>query len=93
MALSDSFTDETGESIIFNPTDVLTEFFVDGAFNGLIDLMASRPDANVWHSVYKVVSQNNFVEDHVVLHTPDSAVDYKVVAIGIEGTANVYLGP
>jgi len=93
MALTDSFTDESGESAVFNPSDSITEYFVDGAFNGTIDLQASRPDADVWHSIHKVVSQNNYVREHVSLHTPDSAVDYKVVAIGVVGTANVYLGP
>lgn len=93
MALTDSFTDESSESAVFNPSDLITEYFVDGDFTGTIDLQATRPDADVWHSVHKIVSSNGNVKEHVSLYTPDAAVDYKVVAIGVTGTANVYLGP
>jgi hypothetical protein len=90
--MTDSFTDESGVSSTFNPTDSISELIVDGEFNGVIELQASRPDADVFITILKVVSQNNYVREVHTLHTPDAAIDYRVNAVNITGTANVYFG-
>jgi hypothetical protein len=93
MALAATLTTVDPESDVFNPSDSVTEFFVDGSFNGTVDLQASRPDAEVWHSVHKVVSSNGSAKEHVLIHTPDTAVDYRVIATGLTADAKIYLGP
>lgn len=93
MSETGSFTNESDESSTFNPSDSISEFIVDGAFNGVIELQVSRPSADEFITVLKVVSQDNGEGQAFTLHTPDAAIDYRVKATNIIGTANFYFGP
>ena len=93
MAVSYAYTTATTSSV-FNPTESLSEYIVAGTFVGTVKLQFSIPDANAWNDLIIVSREASRAgaETHA-LHTPDLLVDYRVVATGITGTANIYFGP
>ena len=93
MAVSYAYTEAT-TSATFNPTDTMSEYIVAGTFKGTVALQFSIPDADAWNDLIVITREASRAgaETHA-LHTPDALVDYRVVATGISGTANIYFGP
>jgi len=93
MAYSGTVTDESATSTTFKPTEAVSEYIIDGTFQGTVSLQFSIPDADAWHDLVIVVHESSRGGVAAgAINTPDLLVDYRFVATDIAGTANVYFG-
>jgi len=93
MAFSAAYTSATTSST-FNPTKAVSEYIIEGTFKGTVRLQFSIPDADSWKDLVIVSHEQSKAEVCAgAINTPDILVDYRVVATGITGTANIYFGP
>jgi hypothetical protein len=94
MALTETFTDETRTSASFNSVGYVSELHISGVYVGSLFLDEESPATNSWVNVWgKIVQTGDNAAEVVVLETPNSAMTYRIRAIGIVGGVNVYFGP
>jgi len=93
MAFSAAYT-AAATSDVFNPTKAVSEYIIEGTFVGTVRLQFSIPDATSWKDLVIVSHEQSKAGVYAgAINTPDILVDYRVVAVGITGTANFYFGP